>query len=467
MASTLSEELLLCPICLDLFNLPISTPCGHNFCKECIQGYWDAAELPQCPVCKQKLSKGPEFKVNTLISELASQFKKLSEKQGKQESSPETSSQKDFCSRRHVIDAFKISHVIKPTKKLKDTTSPKLPDLLSNADDTCTRQAEALISNRLHQINEINQTVAISRENAAREIQDSLQVFQKLLHIIQKGQSDLLEEINAKQRQVERKAREIVVDLEHQIDTLVEKRAYDGHHFQMLSTPSSKLGCLETAVYVGTMSRAVTRVAGEVEETVKVDVKRLYESEIQRARQYAVDVTLDPDTAHPKLILSENRKHVHHGDVALSLPDSPNRFYPGVSVLGQESFSSGRFYYEVLVKGKTEWDVGVGLETVTRKGGNRLNPENGFWALGMRGGQSYWALSSTPVSLPLVKELQRVGIYVDVECGQVSFYNVDVASLIYTFSGYSFGQRLFPYLNPRRNQSGTNSAPLIILPVDL
>lgn len=449
MANTLSEELFLCPICLDLFNLPISTPCGHNFCKECIKGYWEAAELPQCPVCKQKLSKGPEFKVNTLISELASQFKKLSEKQGKQES----------------MDTFKISHVIKPTKKMKDTTSPKLLDLLSNADDTCARQAEALISNRLDQINEINQTVAISRENAAREIQDSLQVFQKLLQIVQKGQSDLLEEINVKQRQVERKARGIVVDLEHQIDALVEKRACDGHHFQMLSTPSSKLGCLETAVYVGTMSRAVTRVAGELEETVKVDVKRLYESEIQRARQYAVDVTLDPDTAHPKLILSENRKQVHHGDVALSLPDNPKRFYPGVSVLGQESFSSGRFYYEVLVKGKTEWDVGVGLETVTRKGGNMLNPENGYWALGMRGGQSYWALSSTPVSLPLVKELQRVGIYVDMECGQVSFYNVDVASLIYTFSGYSFGQRLFPYLNPRRNQSGTNSAPLIILPV--
>lgn len=460
MASTLSEELLLCPICLDLFNLPISTPCGHNFCKECIQGYWEIAELPQCPVCKQKLSKGPEFKVNTLLSELATQFKKSSAKKGKHDSGSvdESSSQEDFCSRHHVVDAFK-------TSQMKDSVSKKLPDLFSKAGDMCAGPVEASINDRLHWINEINQTAGISRENAAREIQDCLQLFQKLFHMVQKGQEDLLEDINSKQMQVELKARGMVVALEQEIDTFVQKRASDHHHFQVLST--STRACLQPAVYVGAVSRAVTRVAGELEETVGVHVKRLYETEIQRARQYAVDVTLDPDTAHPKLILSENRKQVHHGDVALKLPDNPKRFYPGVSVLGKEGFSSERFYYEVLVKGKTEWDIGVGLEDVARKGGNMLNPENGYWALGMRGGQSYWALSSTPVSLPLVKELQRVGIYVDMECGQVSFYNVDVASLIYTFTGYSFSQRLFPYFNPRRNQNGTNSAPLIILPVDV
>lgn len=458
MASMLSEELLLCPICLDLFNLPISTPCGHNFCKACIQGYWETAELSQCPVCKQKLSKGSEFKVNTLISELASQFKKLSEKKGERESSSvdERSSQED------VVEVFKKHNLNKPKEMMK---AKKLLDLFSNAEDTGACQVDGLIADRLQWINEINQTVAISRENAAREIQDCLQIFQKLLHIVQTGQADLLEEIDAKQRQVELKARELVVDLEQEIDTLMQKRAGELHHCPASSTPSAKRACLETAVYMGTVTGAVTRVAGELEETVKVDIQRLYETEIQRARQYAVDVTLDPDTAHPKLILSENRKQVHHSDVALSLPDNPKRFYPGLSVLGKEGFSSGRFYYEVLVKGKTEWDVGVGLETVTRKGGNMLNPENGYWALGMRGDQSYWALSSTPVSVPLLKKLHRVGIYVDMECGQVFFYNVDAPSLIYAFNGHSFSQRLFPYFNPRRNQNGTNSAPLIIPPV--
>lgn len=462
MGSTLSEELLLCPICLDLFNLPISTPCGHNFCKTCIQAYWETAELSQCPVCKQKLSKGGEFKVNTLISELASQFKKLSEKRGERESSSA-----DECHSQKDVEVLEKHNLHKPEEMTKASVSEKLLGLFSNAEDVPGFQVDVLIKDRLQWISEINQTVEISRENAAREIQDCSQIFQKLLHIIQKGQADLLEDINAKQRQVELKARELVVDLEQEIATLVQKPAGELHHGPVSSTPTAKRTCLETAVYMGTVSGAVTRAAGELEEAVEVYVKRLYGTEIQRARQYAVDVTLDPDTAHPKLILSENRKQVHHSDVALSLPDNPKRFYPGISVLGQEGFSSGRFYYEVLVKGKTEWDIGVGLETVTRKGGNMLNPENGYWALGMRGDQSYWALSSTPVRVPVLKKLHRVGIYVDMECGQVFFYNVDAPSLIYAFTGYSFSQRLFPYFNPRRNQNRTNSAPLIIPPVDV
>lgn len=458
MASTLSEEMLLCPICLDLFTLPVSTPCGHNFCKACIQGYWDTAELSRCPVCKHKLSKGSEFKVNTLISELASKFKTLS--QGERESS----SLHEGSSQKGVVRVFK-KHILK--KVTKASVSKKFLALFSNAEDTLVCQVEGLISDHLQWIREINQAVEISRENAAREIQDCSQIFQKLLHVVQKGQADLLEEIDAKQRQVELKASELVVDLEQEIDALVQTRAGERLHCLVSSTPSFRRARLEAAVYMGTVSRALTRVAGELEQTVKGDVKRLHETEIQRARQYAVDVSLDPDTAHPKLILSENRKQVHHSDVALDLPDNPKRFYPGVSVLGKEAFSSGRFYYEVLVKGKTEWDVGVALETVTRKGGNMLNPENGYWALGMRADQSYWALSSTPVSVPLLKKLHTVGIYVDMECGQVFFYDVDAPSLIYAFTGYSFSQRLLPYFNPRRNQNGTNSAPLIIPPVDV
>lgn len=460
---TLSEELLLCPICLDLFDLPISTPCGHNFCRDCIQGYWETAELSQCPVCKQKLSRGPEFKVNTLISELTSQFKKSSEKTLERESGSvgERSSWKDLRSEHRAVDVSKESQGAEPTKKTKASATKKLLNLFSKAGAARARPAGDSINERLRWISEINQTVEISRENAAREVQDCLRVFQRWLRIVQKGQADLLEEIGAEQRRVELKARELVAGLEREIDALA-RNGREGS-----SAPPAERARLETAVYVGTMSGGVAKVAGELEETVRVEVKRLYEAEVRRARQYAVDVTLDPDTAHPKLILSDNGKEVHHSDVALSLPDSPKRFYPGLSVLGKEGFSSGRFYYEVLVRGKTEWDVGVALETVTRKGGSMLNPENGYWALGMRGERSYWALSTTPVSVPLLKELHRVGIYVDTEGGQVSFYDADAASLIYSFTGQSFGRALLPYFNPRRNQNGTNSVALIVSPVDV
>ncbi len=68
-----------------------------------------------------------------------------------------------------------------------------------------------------------------------------------------------------------------------------------------------------------------------------------------------MDVTLDPDTARPKLILSDDGKQVRQGDIWQKLPDNPKRYDPCISVLAKEGFSSGRFYFEVQVKVKTGW----------------------------------------------------------------------------------------------------------------
>lgn len=531
--SVLSEEQLRCPVCLDLLNLPVSTPCGHNFCKDCIQGYWQSTTLSQCPVCKQKYDRRPELKVNTLVSEVASQFKKSLEKENEDRAGTVDSQRgdvshdvcvgkrvkdlKSFCETHlNVLTAFKKPHLVRLMGKRQDKVCKKHKkplDLFCTTDQTCVckicvkkehrahhtvpieeesrhkraqigkkiAEVEEMVSSCLQKINQIDHRVQLSRGNTDREVQESLEVFNRLLHCVQRGRVELVEAIGAEQRRVESRARGFIMGLEQEIDELAQRRAeleqlshaeddFDLlRSFSLLSTPPATKerldSCVESAVYVGTVRRAILRTAGRLEETVKAEIKRLHETEMQRAGQYAVDVTLDPDTAHPKLVLSENKKQVHHSDVVQNLPDNPERFYPGISVLGKEGFSSGRFYYEVQVKGKTEWDVGVGLESVNRKGGNILNPENGYWALGMRQDQSLWALSGTPSCVPMAEMPQRVGVYVDVDVGQVSFYNVDAVSHIYSFTGHSFSGRLFPYLNPRRNHSGVNSAPLIILPV--
>ncbi|XP_044072398.1 nuclear factor 7, ovary-like [Siniperca chuatsi] len=546
--SVLSEEQLLCPICLDLLNQPVSTPCGHNFCRDCIQGYWQCANLSQCPMCKQKFYRRPELKVNTFISEVASQFKRSLEKKDENEVSSvdQCSGHKgevscdvcvgkrvkafkscldclaSFCETHlephHVLGTFKKHHLMNPMMNMRDRVCKKhekLLDLFCNTDQTyvcqiCIKkdhkahhtvpiedesrdrraqigrinaEVEEMIHGRLQKISEINQSVQLSRGNTEREIDESLQVFNKLLHFVQRGKAELVEVIGAKQRQVESRASGLIMELEQEIDELrqrnaeLEQLSHTEDDFYLLQSfpafsilPATKDWSdtyAESAVYVGTVRRAVRRVACQLEETVKAEVKRLCETECQRAQQWAVDVTMDPDTAHPKLVLSENKKQVYHGEAALSLPDNPERFYPGVSVLGKEGFSSGRFYYEVQVKGKTEWDIGVGLESVNRKGENILNPESGYWTLGMRKDKNYWALSNTPICVPLVEKPQRVGVYVDLEWGQVSFYNMDSASHIYSFTGYSFNERLFPYFNPRRNHGGVNSAPIIISPVNV
>ncbi len=179
-----------------------------------------------------------------------------------------------------------------------------------------------------------------------------------------------------------------------------------------------------------------------------------------------MDVTLDPDTAQPNLILSDDGKQVRHGDIRQKLPDTPERFDYYVSVLGKEGFSSGRCYFEVQVKGKTEWDLGVVRESIDRKGTIRLTPSNGYWTVILRNGDEYKACAGPSVSLSLRVKPQRVGVFVDYEEGLVSFYDVESSSHIYSFTAQSFTEKLFPLFNPCNNDGGKNSSPLIITPVN-
>uniref|UniRef100_A0A3B4Y1X0 B30.2/SPRY domain-containing protein n=1 Tax=Seriola lalandi dorsalis TaxID=1841481 RepID=A0A3B4Y1X0_SERLL len=166
------------------------------------------------------------------------------------------------------------------------------------------------------------------------------------------------------------------------------------------------------------------------------DKGRNSKAELQSVQQFAVEVTLDTDTAHPNLILSDDGKQVHHGDVRKNLPDSPKRFNSCVNVLGKESFSSGRFYFEVQVKGKTAWTVGVAKESIDRKGDITLSPEDGFWTVWLRNGDEYKAIASPSVDLSLKMPPQKVGVFVDYEEGLVSFYDPEAADLLYSFTDY-------------------------------
>uniref|UniRef100_A0A674JCV9 B30.2/SPRY domain-containing protein n=1 Tax=Terrapene triunguis TaxID=2587831 RepID=A0A674JCV9_9SAUR len=113
-----------------------------------------------------------------------------------------------------------------------------------------------------------------------------------------------------------------------------------------------------------------------------------------------VDVILDPDTAHPNLVLSEDRKRVRHGDTRQDLPDNPERFDCCHCVLGAEGFTGGRRYWEVEVGDMTDWMLGVCRESVSRKGWVILTTENGYWAMWLWDGE-YKVLTSPRTSLPM------------------------------------------------------------------
>ncbi|XP_074873324.1 butyrophilin subfamily 1 member A1-like isoform X2 [Carettochelys insculpta] len=171
------------------------------------------------------------------------------------------------------------------------------------------------------------------------------------------------------------------------------------------------------------------------------------ELEWRRSLGDAVNVTLDPDTAHPRLILSEGGKSVRCADTRQRLPDNPQRFDVWPCVLGCEGFTSGRHYWEVEVGGGLYGAVGVARESVSGKGEISLSPEGGgIWAVG-RCGDQHWALTCPEPPLSLSQAPRRIRVCLDCDRGQVTFIDAGAEAPIFTYPPGSIpGGRIRPWL---------------------
>ncbi|KAM6037631.1 E3 ubiquitin-protein ligase TRIM41 [Chlamydotis macqueenii] len=157
------------------------------------------------------------------------------------------------------------------------------------------------------------------------------------------------------------------------------------------------------------------------------------------------DVTLDPDTAHPRLSLSLDRRSVKLGERRQDLPDNPKRFDSDYCVLGSQGFTAGRHYWEVEVGGRRGWAVGAARETARRKE-KTVGPhqKREIWCVGTNG-KKYQALTATEqTALSPGERPRRFGVYLDYERGQLCFYNAESMTHIHTFNA-SFHERIFPF----------------------
>ncbi|KAI1884220.1 hypothetical protein AGOR_G00224210 [Albula goreensis] len=156
----------------------------------------------------------------------------------------------------------------------------------------------------------------------------------------------------------------------------------------------------------------------------------------------AVEVTLDPDTANPDLLISPDDKKMRCGFERKDVPNYHQRFDGWWCAVGVEGLSSGRHYWEVEV-GERDWRLGVAKESALRKGFKSLNTDTGYLTLRLERGTELKALTVPFTSLPSSLIPYKVGIYLDYEEGQLSFYNVATRSHIYTYSE-TFTEKLYP-----------------------
>ncbi|XP_078132734.1 uncharacterized protein LOC144534602 [Sander vitreus] len=544
MASTgnLSEEQVHCSICLDVFTNPVSIPCGHNFCQSCILGYWKTCPLFQCPMCKKSFAKRPDISINTVLREIAEQFKEIREPPPPPplpQTSPPPSSQipaspspqasppppssslppptweevlcdvclgdgrpkaiksclvclTSYCE-EHLMShsaRFTKHKLIEPVANMEDRMCPKherLLELFCKRDQTCVCvlctetdhrahytvpverewtekkaqlkkteiDVQQMIQDRVTKVEEIKHSVEQNKASAQREVEESMQVVSELVQSIQKSQAELVSVIEEKQRQTESWAQGLITALEQEIaelkrrNTDLENVARTDHihflkSFPALCTPPSVKDWSETSVPTDMCVGMIRRSVSKLKATLNEIIGKLAESELKKILKYRVDVTLDPDSANPWLQLSQDRHQVRHLGAWQDLPDNPDRFDTVVIVLGRDGFTSGRHYWEVQVGDKDDWYMGVARSSVNRKGRISVSTTQGYWALAMKKGQGYRVSTSPPITLPLDPKPKRVGVYVDYEEGQVSFYDVKARTHIYTFKD-TFIEKILPF----------------------
>uniref|UniRef100_A0A673IPJ8 Zinc-binding protein A33-like n=1 Tax=Sinocyclocheilus rhinocerous TaxID=307959 RepID=A0A673IPJ8_9TELE len=387
----LNEE-LKCSICLDVFTDPVSTPCGHNFCRTCLNKCWTNTQTCFCPLCKRKFRKRPDLKINTTFREVVQHFK----------------------------------------ERLNRGRSEVLCDICDG------RKQKAVKS-----------CLTCQSSYCETHLEPHHRFITDLSRSTERCQSDLLKMMEEQQKAAEKQAEDLIKELQQEITDLKKRNTeLDRPHTKNWTEIS-----IDSHMDVLPLHKAL------------IQLKKTLDGSLNEKLSQIVDVTLDPDTAYPYLILSDDGKLVRRGDIKQDVPENPKRF-DVISVLAKQGFSSGRFYYEVQVKGKTEWILGVARQSVNRKGAFILTPVNGYWALTLRNENQYMACESPTVSLSLRVKPEKVGVFVDYEEGLVTFYDVESGCNIYSFTGQTFTEKLYPYLNPGRNDEGRNSNPLIITPVN-
>ncbi|XP_070786289.1 E3 ubiquitin-protein ligase TRIM39-like [Enoplosus armatus] len=511
--ASLPEDSFQCSICLNVFSDPVTTPCGHNFCKTCLNEHWDKSGLCHCPMCNKRFHMRPEISTNMVIEEISVQIKKRKVETLQSIFSPWqvkcdvctgmtfkalksclvclTSYCEAHLEPHHRVPPLMRHKLIDPVENLEERLCKKHERILelfcrdeevcicllcSEADhkyhDTVPVEEEGarqkgnieskkenikvMIEDRLEKIKEFTNCAEMSREKTNKEINDSDELFNTLMNHVRVTQTKLKSNIEEKLRKSQDKDEAMIEELQEEIIQLQRKHSEleelsqsDDHlhllqTFHALSTISGTKNWSKIRVYSDLCMQTVRRAMSHLVHTFQLELKTLTETELTRMRQYKESVTFDSATAGCCLVVSEFGKRLKFSKAASpSSPDGLERF-DGPMILGTKGFASGRHYWEIQVGLRTDWDVGVAKETVSRTGKITLKKENGFFAIGKRG-LDYHVHCTSYTAIHLSPRPRNVGVYVDYMEGRVSFYDVDRKLHIHSFTGESFTEKLLPY----------------------
>uniref|UniRef100_A0A670HXM8 Tripartite motif containing 39 n=1 Tax=Podarcis muralis TaxID=64176 RepID=A0A670HXM8_PODMU len=419
-----------CPICLESFRDPVIIPeCGHNFCRSCLIQCWGESEgEASCPQCREILQHRnliPNRPLANVLEKLRLQGEKETEGKGKiceKHQEP----LKLFCKE----DESPICVVCDRSKEHKSHEVVPLEEASQEY------KVGNLSGFPLGMVRKEREKFLVFKADAEKESQDLLMVaeIRRLHQFLEEQEKRILAQMAEVEKEIAAKREEHLARLSRELsslDSLIREME------EKLQEPESEL--LQVRPHPDARGWSVM-----LQTTVKF---------LPPPQKKPQNVTLDPDTANPYLILSEDRKSVREGDFYQDLPDNPERFDTHGFVLGCEGFTSGRHFWEVTVGREEGWGVGVARKSVKRKGVVSFDATEGIWCFGN------WVFGYDPHEAPVPSEKpKRIRVALNCEGGQMSFYDADTAALLYTFPAASFsGETLQPLFYVRKTENLTLS----------
>ncbi|XP_058872575.1 tripartite motif-containing protein 16-like [Acipenser ruthenus] len=332
------------------------------------------------------------------------------------------------------------------------------------------------IQERLKETDELKQAVETLKRSACIEIKESEKIFTELIRSIEKIHTEVIELIGANEKAAVNQAEGRMKKLEQEIAELrrrntelkqlseTEDHIHFLQNFQSLCAPP-EAGDLpsvtvNTDISFGAVRKSVSELKDHIEDfckgelvkiTTTVNKVAVYSLQAPEPRnraeflKYSCQLTLDPNTAHRNLCLSEGNRKVTWRRETQRYPHHPKRFDIYPQVLCREGLSGTRCYWEIEWRGGGA-SIGVTYKGISRKGGDRscrLGYNDKSWSLDCSG-SSYTARHNNNHTAITAPRSPRIGVYLDFNAGTLSFYGVsDTMTLLHRFQT-TFTEPLYP-----------------------
>uniref|UniRef100_A0ABI7Z196 Mitsugumin-53 n=1 Tax=Felis catus TaxID=9685 RepID=A0ABI7Z196_FELCA len=486
-APGLLHQELSCPLCLQLFDAPVTAECGHSFCRACLSrvaGEPAADGTVPCPCC-QALTRPQALNTNLQLARLVEGLAQVPQGHCEEHLDPLSI----YCEQdRALVCGVCASlgshrgHRLLPAAEAHARLKTQLPQQKMQLQEACMRK-EKSVAVLEHQLLEVEETVRQFR-GAVGEQLGKMRVFLAALE----GSLD---------REAERVRGEAGVALRRELGSLNSYLEQLRQMEKVLEEVADKPQTEFLMKYCLVTSRKsphrhlpppfpprsrLQKILAESPPPARLDIQlpvisddfkfQVWRKMFRALMPAMKELTFDPSTAHPSLVVSPSGRRVECLDQkAPPAGEDPCQFDKAVAVVAHQLLSDGEHYWEVEVGDKPRWALGVILAQASRRGRLHAVPSQGLWLLGLREGKILEAhveakeprALRTPERRPL-----RIGIYLSFGDGILSFYDASNADALEQL--FAFHERLpgpvYPFFDVCWHDKGKNAQPLLLVGPD-